>query len=123
MIASIDGRLAHMTSDTDDHNSLSLAAVSLAFRAYFQNPDLHKIRPYVEASFGGAYLTNQQLGERDLGGNLAFQSIFQAGIEFTLPNKKSIDVGLHFVHYCNAGLYDPNQSINVPYTLTIGYMF
>lgn len=123
LIATIDGTLAHIKADTANNSSVSLAAVSLALRAYFQNPDLHQTRPYVGVSFGPTYLSNQQLGERDLGANLAFQTVFEAGVEFGLSKGRSIDVGIHLMHYCNGGIFDPNQSINVPYMLSIGYQF
>jgi hypothetical protein len=123
LIATIDGTLAHIHADTANNNNVSLAAASLAFRAYFQNPDLHKTRPYLGVSFGPAYLSNQQLGNRQLGANAALQSMFEAGIEFGLPKGRSIDVGMHLYHYCNGGIFTPNQSINIPYVLSVGYQF
>lgn len=123
LFATIDGSISQLHADTSDYSNLTTAALALALRAYFINPELHKIRPYLEISSGPAYLSENQLGKRQQGANFDLQSTLGGGIEFGLKNKRSVDINLHLVHYCNAGLFKPNQGFNVPYVVSIGYQF
>ena len=123
LIATIDGSIAQLHADTDEYKNIITAAVSLALRAYFADPDVHKIRPYLTASFGPAYISDKQFGERQQGSNFLLQSILGGGIEFGLKNQRSIDVNLYLLHYSNAGLASPNEGFDVPFVLSIGYQF
>jgi hypothetical protein len=122
LIATIDGTLAYIESSTKDHNRLTTAAIALAMRAYFANPDLHTIRPYIQASFGPVLLSARQLGNREQGANVAFQTSLETGSEFDI-NNKTWDINLRLLHYCNAGIFHPNQGIDLLPVLSIGYMF
>ncbi len=123
LIATIDGTIAHITTSAAVNKTLNTAALSLAFRTYFQNPDLHKIRPYLGASFGPVYLSQEQLGLRRQGSHFVFQSAFEGGVEFDVSKTRSLDLGVHLIHYCNAGFAHPNQGINVPFAVSLGYQF
>lgn len=122
LVLTIDGSLAHWHSTYGDHNELSTAALSAAFRAYFANPNCHTFRPYLDVSFGPTYLSARQLGVNQQGANVAFQSLLGGGMEVG-NQKQSVDFGLHLAHYCNAGLFYPNHGINIIYIFSIGYQF
>ncbi len=122
LIASIDGTLANINSSTSTDNHLVTAAAALAMRAYFMNPDDHSVRPYLQASFGPALLSQRTLGNRTQGSNFAFQTTFETGMEIG-SQAKSIDLNLRLAHYCNAGLFHPNQGINLMPIVSIGYLF
>jgi len=123
LIATIDGSISQLHADTDQHKNLTTAAIALGLRAYFVNPDLHQTRPYLGISSGPAYLSSTLFGERDQGTHFDLQTTLEGGVEFGLKNQRSIDVNLHLVHYCNAGLASPNQGFNVPFVLSVGYQF
>jgi hypothetical protein len=123
LIATIDGSVSQLRADTDVHRHLTTAALALGLRAYFQNPDLHQIRPYLGVSSGPSYLSSRYFGTGDQGAHLDLQSTIESGVEFELKNKRSVDVNLHFVHYCNAGLAYPNLGFNVPFVIAVGYQF
>lgn len=116
--ATLDGTLAYIRASTKNHNHLATTALALALRAYFANPLEHIIRPYFQISFGPAYLSAKQLGERSQGGHFAFQTTLETGTEV-----KNVDFNLRLNHYCNAGIFHPNQGINLVYIFSIGYMF
>ncbi|OGT55917.1 MAG: hypothetical protein A3F14_04605 [Gammaproteobacteria bacterium RIFCSPHIGHO2_12_FULL_43_28] len=118
LIASIDGTLAHIRAKTDEHKRLTTAALSLAMRAYFADPLFYQKRPYLQVTFGPAFLSAEELGNRSQGAHFAFQSTFETGMEIG-----SIDLNLKFMHYCNAGIFHPNQGINLVSTFSLGYMF
>lgn len=123
LFATLDGTLAQLMSATPTHNTVVTAAISLGFRAYFQNPDFHKIRPYLGISFGPAYLSQTQLGTQRQGAHYDFQSTLGGGIEFAASQTQNLDVSLHLIHYCNAGLARPNEGFDIPFLLSIGYQF
>lgn len=123
LIATIDGSVSRLHADTDQHQNLTTGAVALGLRAYFADPDVHQVRPYLGVSSGPAYISDQWFGNREQGANFDIQTTLEGGVEFQLKHNRSIDVNLHMVHYCNAGLASPNQGFDVPYVLSIGYQF
>lgn len=122
LYASIDGTLATIESSYTNNNHLTTAALALAMRAFFANPELHTIRPYLQASFGPAYLSSTTLGNRVQGSHYAFQTTLEAGTEWG-GQQHSWDINLKAMHYCNAGIFHPNQGINLIPVLSIGYQF
>ncbi len=123
LIATIDGSITHLQADTADYKDTTTFSVGLGLRAYFLNPTLHKIRPYLGISSGPNYLTNKQLGNRLQGANFDLRTTLEGGVEFALKNNHSLDVNLQLIHYCNAGIAYPNQGFNVPIALSVGYQF
>lgn len=123
LIATIDGSASWLHADTPSNRNIFTTSVGLGLRAYFLNPETHNTRPYLGISSGPAYLSSRRFGEQDQGGHFDLQSTLESGMEFGLKNKRSIDVNLHLVHYCNAGLAHPNQGFNVPFVLSVGYQF
>jgi hypothetical protein len=118
----IDPTLAHLTSNADEHTSTNTAALAIAGRAYFANPDSHRYRPYLGASIGPNYLTSRYLGELEQGSHLSFFMTGEAGMEIG-SQQKSVDINVHFTHYCNGYLATPNQGFDIPLVLSIGYQF
>ncbi|MFT3741296.1 MAG: acyloxyacyl hydrolase [Gammaproteobacteria bacterium] len=123
LYATIDGSLSHWTANTDTYSQLTTAAISANLRAYFANPLHHTIRPYIAASTGPAYLSSEQFGDRRQGSHFDLQSTIEAGTEIATSADRAIDINLHLVHYCNAGLFEPNEGFNVLYVFSIGYQF
>lgn len=122
LFATIDTSLSQWHADTSDHNSLTTAAVSANLRAYFADPDLHTLRPYIGISSGPAYLSDEQFGDRSQGAHFDLQSTLEAGTEIG-SQKHSVDLNLHLTHYCNAGVFQPNEGFNILYVFSIGYQF
>ena len=123
LIFTLDGTVAHWRSNTPNNNQLTIAAIAPNARAYFFNPCYNTVRPYIGVSFGPAYLSQRQLGNREQGSHFAFQTTLEGGTEIQLRNNHSLDLNLHLAHYCNAGLAKPNQGIDVLYIFTVGYQF
>lgn len=118
LILTVDLTLAHIQSSTKNHNTLTTVAGAPACRAYFIDPRNRFLNPYLGASFGPAYLSQKRLGNRTQGSHFAFQSTIEMGLEVNC-----IDLNLRIMHYCNAGLYRPNEGINASPVLSIGYLF
>lgn len=122
LYASIDGTLANIHAETKEYNQLTTIAIALAMRAYFVNPLCYRLRPYLQASFGPSYLSSKQLGERSQGAHFAFQTTLEFGTEIG-NEKHSVDLNIRMIHYCNAGIFHPNEGINLTPVFSIGYQF
>lgn len=122
LIATIDVSASEFHAATPNNKLLRTAAISIAPRAYFAPPEYHCIRPYLQTSLGLAYLSTRKFGNRAQGSNAAFQITLESGIEVEIQ-KQTWDFNLRLVHYCNAGLFDPNDAINVFPMFSIGYLF
>jgi hypothetical protein len=123
LIFTIDASVAHWNASTENYKTLNAAALSGAFRAYFISPENRVFNPYLAASFGPAYLSQNKFGEREQGAHLSFQTTLGFGAEILQKNKHGFDLNLQLAHYCNAGLFNPNRGINILYVFSIGYMF
>ena len=81
----------------------------------------HHLQPYVEAGLGIAKLSKQNLGHRRFGSTFAFQDTFGIGLRF--GPREQFDVSYHYLHYSNAGLFPPNEGIDVSQLVSLRYHF
>lgn len=124
LYASIDGTIASINASTTENTHLTTFVLAGAMRAYFTEPMSKRIRPYIQASFGPAYLSSKTLGNRTQGANYAFQSTLEVGTEVGIDhNHHAVDFNIRMMHYCNAGLFHPNQGINLTPVFSVGYQF
>jgi len=108
---------------TSEYKEMATAAASILFRAYFAPPESPaRFKPYFSASFGPTYLFSKKLGEREQGDHFSFQTSLGIGSEVKI-GQKELDFNLKFVHYCNGGIFRPNQGIDIWYIFSIGYLF
>jgi hypothetical protein len=119
---SIDLTFAEIQASTFEHDHLCTVATSLACRAYFAKPEQHLVKPYVQISFGPAYLSHRQLATCLQGKNFAFQSALEAGMEVDCQSQ-GIELNIRLIHYCNAGIFSPNNGIDLMPVISIGYLF
>lgn len=101
-----------------ERDSIIIIALAPVFRIQTKNDA--GIRPYVEASIGGAWMNHDKIGHRDLGAKFAFQDLLGFGLVF--GKKQQFDVSYHLLHYSNAGIFAPNQGIDVNYLLSFKYV-
>lgn len=107
------------TNDYTTNSSINSYAIAPVARWFFmQNTN---IAPFLQASIGGAYMSNQHFGGRNLGSHLLFQDQIGAGLAFGA--KHSLYATLQFLHYSNAHLANPNDGITIPLLFTVGYQF
>lgn len=119
---SMDSSVGQWLADTHEHRHLTTAAVSGDFHAYFMPPDRHPLQPYILATFGPAYLSNEHFGDETQGSHLAFQTTLGTGLSY-VKNNQGLDFNLSLVHYCNGGLAQPNQGFDIFYVFSAGYLF
>jgi hypothetical protein len=114
--------LADWHATAKENKRMITAALSAVFRAYFAPPETHKFRPYIATSFGPVYLSHKKLGKKEQGSNFSLQTTMGIGSEVELWGQE-LNFNLKFVHYCNGGIFRPNQGIDIWYVFSIGYLF
>lgn len=97
----------------------NMTILGLAPVLRLQSRALQSITPYFEASVGLAWMSHSTLGQRNLGANFAFQDL--VGFGFTFGQQQQFEISYHYLHYSNAGLFAPNQGIDVNYLVSIQY--
>jgi hypothetical protein len=77
---------------------------------------------YVRA-LGPTYISSNQLGSRKQANHFSFQA--QIGVGFTVQrrNKGDFTMSLSFKHFSNAGLFEENDGIDLPFLLNFGFRF
>jgi lipid A 3-O-deacylase len=101
-------------------DTLFTLAAAPSIRWQYQ-PEATSWRPYIEASVGPALLSNDQLGDRNLGDKWAFQDLLGTGVLF--GKRQQFDLSWHYLHYSNANIIRPNRGIDVKYLVSLAYHF
>jgi lipid A 3-O-deacylase len=110
----LSGKKGHRADSTDHLNAVALAPVfRLLSRSTFDG-----IRPYFEGAIGIAYLSDVEIGGRELGLHGQFED--RIGIGTLLGSRQQYDVNFRFMHFSNGFLGNQNDGINI-YYLTLGY--
>lgn len=123
LIATLDVSASEFHATTDHDKLLRTISIGIAPRAYFAPPECYVVKPYLGTSLGPCYLSAKRFGTREQGAHLAFQITLESGVEIDLDKRSSLDLNLRLIHFCNAGIFDPNEAINLFPTFGIGYLF
>jgi len=122
LIFTLNASAGFWTAGTKQSRKVNTIAFSPNFRAYFVDPKLHRIRPYLQGSFGLVYMTKKNFGTQKLGSRFAFQTTIGGGIEFG-SLRRAFDFSVYLIHYCNAGIVKPNDGTDIPIVVSLGYLF
>ncbi len=76
--------------------------------------------PYVEVGIGLSWLSQKEIGGRDLGMHFQFEDRIGIGVRF--GENRSFDIGYKAIHFSNAYIGPSNNGINL-HVLTLGYWF
>lgn len=99
----------------DHPQSIHIFALSPALKLQFKGNTF--FTPFIELGIGPSFLEQSVLGHRHLGGRFAFQD--QIGIGFPLDKNQHWLISYHYIHYSNAGLYPPNQGIDIKHFFSL----
>ncbi|MGX9416887.1 acyloxyacyl hydrolase [Vibrio sp. RC27] len=119
-ILSLGSSITYMGTDSQEGEE-SLVAFSI-----FPELKLFKTLAGKEAFFhvralGPSYLSTKQFGERKQASHFAFQA--QVGGGVYLDSQRKYQVRFQYRHFSNANLKQPNDGIDVPFTLAFGFKF
>ncbi len=105
-------------NDFDEHEVFigSLVPTFRYFLAESESMDF-----YVFVSTGFSYMTEPSLGQQLLGGYFAFNDFF--GLGAYMGPEQDWSVNVCWRHISNAGLFDPNEGIDIPFYLMVGHRF
>ena len=77
------------------------------------------VLPYIEGGAGVAMHTSRYIGSRDLGGAFGFENIIGGGIMF--GSRRQFDISYHYIHYSNAGIFSPNDGLDLQFIFSFAY--
>ena len=92
--------------------------VTPVFRLIRQDSLANGVKPFVEAGIGLHLMSDDKIGDKDLGGEFAFANQLGIGAQFGGQH----EVSVHIQHYSNAGMYDSNPGFDFG-TIRYGYNF
>jgi lipid A 3-O-deacylase len=99
----------------------SLEAVALAGVVRFERAKEIVIGwPYIELGLGLSWLSQKEIGGRDLGMHYQFEDRFGVGVRFGA--NREYDIGYKAIHFSNAYIGPSNHGINL-HVLSLGYWF
>ena len=101
------------------NRALAIGAIAPVFRIQGTAHLSEYFSPYLQASVGLSLISRTHLGHRNLGKNWQFQDLLGLGVQF--GHKKAWDLGIHYLHYSNAGINPPNQGIDVKLLVMLMY--
>jgi lipid A 3-O-deacylase len=106
---SIAGWLTDGQADTGLYKNVAV----LGFAPFFQfvGNQGWSFEPYFEASVGVSLMTSSRVGSRNLGSIANFQDFLGVGVH--LGERKQHSLSLHYLHYSNAGIWPPNDGVDV----------
>ncbi len=107
------------TTDYPDYQTLSIYAVAPEIRWSFLNNAV--ATPFLVGSFGGAVLSADNFGDRQLGSQVLFQS--RGGFGFTFGSQQKIYASLEVMHYSDASITKNNGGVTIPLLFSVGALF
>lgn len=115
-----DGGFSHFwITSTPYYTNLNIYSIAPVVHYTFKRRG--PFLPYLEFSVGVAYLNHTHLDDRNLGIHFAFQD--RLGIGAFLGPSEQFFIGVHTVHYSNAGFAENNSGISALLDIDIGYRF
>ena len=105
--------------DDFDHQEVLVGCIYPSLRYYLGESE--RFKPYVFATTGFAYLTEPGLGQQFLGGYFAFNDFF--GVATYVGRERLWSVGCCYRHISNAGIFQPNEGIDIPFCVLVGRGF
>jgi len=105
-----------LTSDDRQRGLLSLNMLALRYLEGFRSG---RWTPYIEGGIGLIYTDFQVEGQ---GLRVNFNPQLGAGVEYSLPDRGSMTLGLRLHHISNGNTYEGNRGINSA-LIMIGYLF
>ncbi|MFQ5950170.1 MAG: acyloxyacyl hydrolase [Nitrospiria bacterium] len=75
------------------------------------------IQPYIEGGIGAAYISDTEIGSRDLTTHFQFEDRAGLGIR-----SRKVDLNFRYMHYSNGSIKQPNEGIDI-FIFTISFPF
>ena len=120
----------YMTTDTDDFDTMHAISIFPQLSMY-PTPDswVRSLLPdgaepfFFVRALGPSYISDNQLGERKLAHNFAFQAQLGVGAIIHQKNNSEMTVAISWKHFSNANLFSDNDGIDLPIVVTLGLRF
>ncbi len=113
---SIGGSVTHIKQNEQTLHAISLYPELKLFTHVLDKKSYFHVR-----ALGPTWLSSKSLGEREQAMQFAFQA--QVGFGMYLDPSESLQVRFLYRHFSNANLKQPNDGIDVPFNLALGWRF
>lgn len=91
-----------------DNHTITLFALSPVF--VIQNTSLSFL-PYVQAGIGGAWLSDTEIGRKELSTHFQFED--RIGVGFHLGREHAFNLNFSAFHFSNGSIKQPNEGVNL----------
>lgn len=102
------------------NGDISHIGITPVFRLIKKEKLANGSKPFFEGAIGLHVMSDDKIGDNDLGGDFTFADHIAAGLQF--GDRLEHEVSLRLEHFSNGGLYDDNDGMNFA-TLRYGYNF
>ena len=107
-------------SEPGSHRKLNAIAAAGSLRLQSAHPWNETIWPFIDLVFGLSYLTEKEIGGRQLGSHVLFEDRLGFGARF--GSLQQFELGYRAIHFSNAYLANPNHGINL-HMIIFSYWF
>ena len=97
-------------SGRERNDSITHVGITPVFRLTKHQTSANGTKPFFEAAVGAHIMSDDKIGDKDLGGNFIFGDQISGGVQF--GNNLQHELALRLQHYSNAGLSSSNPGIN-----------
>lgn len=102
----------HWNGDSGEHRNSSIthAGITPVFRLTRHNRLANGAMPFLEGAIGFHLMSDDKIGDKDLGGSFTFKDHLSAGVQFGTGLEHELSVRLQ--HFSNLNLYGSNPGFN-----------
>ena len=97
---------AHWNGKSGKHSngSITLVGITPVFRLMRHQPLFNGMMPFFEGAVGFHMMSDNKIGDADLGGNFIFGTHIAAGVPFS--SRRQYELSVRLQHFSNAGIYN-----------------
>ncbi len=115
---SLGAGVSWLWNDFDDQE-VYIGSLFPTLRYFFGESE--QFKPYAFVTTGFSYINEPGLGHQLLGGYFAFNDFF--GVGTYMGAERTWSMNLCWRHISNAGIFKPNQGIDIPLCVLVGRRF
>ena len=110
---------SYLWTNEDINRDNQVISLIPAYRYYFEISE--KIKMFIHLALGPSVMSSYDLGYEEQGSKFVFNDYFGLGVRF--GQKNEWEFSFVWRHLSNAGLVQPNDGYDVPFTFMLGRVF
>ena len=110
---------SYLWTDADINRDSHVISLLPAYRYYFRSSK--RIQLYVHLAAGPSVMSSKNLGYQEHGSVFIFNDFIGLGARF--GRRQQWEITCTWRHLSNADFFKPNHGYDVPYSISLGYIF